>query len=279
MAARFWVGGTGTWDATNTANWSATSGGAGGASVPGAADTVTIDASSGAGTITVNGNFTITSLTCGAMNMTLDFSANNNNITMTTFNGGGTGTRTVNMGNGTWTLTGAGTQNVFGVSSNLTLNAGDSNVVLSNTGNTAITLNLTTGATLNKLTFSRGASTGVNTIGLGNNPTTINTFISTGTAAHSFAFQQNRQFTVGNFLVGGSAGNAVTIRANGAIAATLVKSPLGIINTDYITGSGANPLNSSPANTWYIGTNSVAPGTGWVTTNYPAREMGTTGVG
>ena len=43
MAARFWVGGTNTWDSTNTANWSTTSGGAGGASVPGAADDVTID--------------------------------------------------------------------------------------------------------------------------------------------------------------------------------------------------------------------------------------------
>ena len=45
MAARFWVG-TGTWDATNTANWSATSGGATGVSVPTAADDVTFDANS-----------------------------------------------------------------------------------------------------------------------------------------------------------------------------------------------------------------------------------------
>ena len=30
MAARFWVGGTGTWDNTNTSNWATTSGGAGG---------------------------------------------------------------------------------------------------------------------------------------------------------------------------------------------------------------------------------------------------------
>lgn len=32
MANRFWVGGTGTRDAANTANWSTTSGGAGAAS-------------------------------------------------------------------------------------------------------------------------------------------------------------------------------------------------------------------------------------------------------
>lgn len=46
MAARFWVG-SGTWDATNTGNWAATSGGATGVSVPTAADTVTFDTNSG----------------------------------------------------------------------------------------------------------------------------------------------------------------------------------------------------------------------------------------
>jgi hypothetical protein len=47
-ASRFWVGGTGTWDTTTTTHWSATSGGAGGASVPTATDDVTFDANSNA---------------------------------------------------------------------------------------------------------------------------------------------------------------------------------------------------------------------------------------
>lgn len=47
MANRYWVGGAGTWDAVNTANWSATSGGAGGASVPTSVDDVFFNASSG----------------------------------------------------------------------------------------------------------------------------------------------------------------------------------------------------------------------------------------
>lgn len=46
MATRFWVGGTGTWDATTTTNWAASSGGAGGASAPTAADDVVFDAAS-----------------------------------------------------------------------------------------------------------------------------------------------------------------------------------------------------------------------------------------
>lgn len=48
MANRFWVGGTGTWDATTTTNWSTLSGGSGGASVPSTADTVIFDSLSNA---------------------------------------------------------------------------------------------------------------------------------------------------------------------------------------------------------------------------------------
>ena len=56
MADRYWVGGTGTWNSTNTANWSASSGGGTGASVPTAADNVFFDANSNVGT----GAFTVT---------------------------------------------------------------------------------------------------------------------------------------------------------------------------------------------------------------------------
>lgn len=65
MADRYWVGGTGTWSTTNTVNWSATSGGAGGASVPTATDNVFINGSSGVGTVT-----TATGATCANFNCT-----------------------------------------------------------------------------------------------------------------------------------------------------------------------------------------------------------------
>lgn len=48
MAARFWVGGSGTWDASSTTHWSATSGGASGASAPTSSDTATFDSLSNA---------------------------------------------------------------------------------------------------------------------------------------------------------------------------------------------------------------------------------------
>lgn len=49
MATRYWVGGSGTWDSTTTTNWAATSGGAGGQSVPTATDDVIFDVNSGSG--------------------------------------------------------------------------------------------------------------------------------------------------------------------------------------------------------------------------------------
>jgi len=52
-ASRYWVGGTGNWDAATTTHWSLTSGGAGGASVPDSTQNVFFDANSGAGTVTI----------------------------------------------------------------------------------------------------------------------------------------------------------------------------------------------------------------------------------
>jgi hypothetical protein len=48
MADRYWVGGAGTWDATTTTNWAASSGGAGGASAPTSVDNVIFDSASNA---------------------------------------------------------------------------------------------------------------------------------------------------------------------------------------------------------------------------------------
>lgn len=56
MADRYWVGGSGSWNSTNTGNWSATSGGSSGASAPVAGDDVFFDAGSDSGagfTVTV----------------------------------------------------------------------------------------------------------------------------------------------------------------------------------------------------------------------------------
>jgi len=76
MADRYWVGGTGTWSSTSTTNWSTSSGGAGGASVPTAADNVIFDAGSDAG-----GIFTVTM--ANSPRLCNDFTASGLDFTMT----------------------------------------------------------------------------------------------------------------------------------------------------------------------------------------------------
>lgn len=96
MASRFWVaGGDGNW--SSTTNWSATSGGASGASVPGAADTATFNASSGAGTATVDSNVEIQTLTMTGFTGTLAFGTST--ITLNS-------TGTIFTGATTYTVTG-----------------------------------------------------------------------------------------------------------------------------------------------------------------------------
>jgi hypothetical protein len=68
MANRYWVGGTATWDTTVGTKWATTTGGAGGASVPTAADDVFFDAASGAVTCTVAADST--SVNCRSLNFT-----------------------------------------------------------------------------------------------------------------------------------------------------------------------------------------------------------------
>jgi hypothetical protein len=127
MATRYWVGGNGTWNSTNTTNWSTTSGGAGGASAPVAADTVIFDANSGTGTCTTEATATATTATLNSANLVLSLGTNltlsgaftltsgvlsltgnsgNWNLTCLSFASSGVGTRSIDFGTGTITLTG-----------------------------------------------------------------------------------------------------------------------------------------------------------------------------
>lgn len=175
MANRFWVGGTGNWNNSNTASWSTSTGGAGGASIPGTGDVAIFDGASGGGTVTVDspngaGVVTVQQITCGAFTGTLDFSANNNSVTLSVqFSGTGSGTRTINLGSGTWTLTGAASWELFTVT-NLTLSGASANIVF--TGNGTANRNFSGGGqSYGSLTIqsnsSRGgiAMSGANTFG------------------------------------------------------------------------------------------------------------------
>jgi len=139
MANRFWVGGTGNW--SDTARWSATSGGAGGASVPGTNDAAIFNASSGAGTATVDSNVTVQTLTMTGYTGTLAFGTNTISLNST---------GTVYTGATTFTVTGTPVINVT--------SAGSTAITVSPTAVTeanSISFNFT-GGTYN-LTLSSGS--------------------------------------------------------------------------------------------------------------------------
>lgn len=185
MANRYWVGGTGTWNASNTANWSATSGGAGGASVPGAADAVIFDTASGSGnyTVTVSSPPAVVSVTQsnptgGTVNVSFSsglttsgaytlnsgtMTLNNNAISPSTFSATSTATSVIDFGS-------TGAINVTAVSGTvLTLTSASltypnpSNYVLTGaqTGATARTVNVQGVNTGNypNITVSNGTAT------------------------------------------------------------------------------------------------------------------------
>lgn len=134
MADRYWVGGSGTWDGTSTANWSATSGGTPGASAPTAADIAYIDGNSGASpTITVASTGTAGATIIDSPNATVILSANatlagtTNGLTLTTgtlnlndftltvgrFFSSGTGARTIAFGTNGLIITNNSTANAL----------------------------------------------------------------------------------------------------------------------------------------------------------------------
>lgn len=74
MANRFWVGGTATWNATAATKWATTSGGAGGAAIPTAADDVFFDVLS-TGTCTLSASSVCRSIVCTGFTGTISHPA------------------------------------------------------------------------------------------------------------------------------------------------------------------------------------------------------------
>lgn len=211
MAARFWVGSTGTWDASDTTHWAATTGGAGGQSVPGSSDTATFDANSGGGTVTVDfgGTITIQSIIAGAFTGTLDFATNNNSITLsgsTAVNFSGTGTRTINLGNGTWTLNSTQALWELTTATNLTFNANSSTIAFTGAATTNQLRFVGGGRTYNVVTFVGGSGSSVAITG-------ANTFATLTIAApNRIVFQNSTTNTITNFTnISGTGTGAVSL--------------------------------------------------------------------
>ena len=220
MSARFWIGGTGNWDGVDTTHWSTSSGGAGGASAPGASDDVTFDGSSGGGTITMTATQSVNSITGGAHTGT--FNTNGQTLTVVTFNYSGTGTRTLTLGSSTINVTGASTTAWdISTNTNLTLTANTATITLSGAG---VTAHFGNGKTYGGTIAFTGSGQAQN-----NGNTTFANLTRTGTAAKTDSFKLGANFTVTGTLTlnGNSTTNRILVFA----------SSVGTQNT--ITNTGA----------------------------------------
>ena len=266
MAARYWVGGAGTWSSANTTNWSATSGGAGGASVPTSADTPIFDANSGSGIVTfTNGGVTVSVITIDNIGIELSlgaailssgsitltsgtFTTNNYNVTATSFSSNNSNTRTINLGSSTVTLNGTGGGVSFTTSTNLTFNAGTSQI---NVTSTVAQIRGGSGVTFYNVTFTSGtlATPGINGPNTFNN-LTISGRISSGIGKLDFGADQTISGTLS--LPPGAGANAtcrVMLRSTAlGTQRTLSAAAMSAIDVDFqdivVTGAAA-PLSGT----------------------------------
>jgi hypothetical protein len=223
--ACFWIGGTGTWDgATDTAHWSNTTGGTTCSCEPTSTSSVTFDASSGGGTVTLNANVTNGSMVLTGFTGTMDFSANNNSPTFTGFSDA-SGTHTFNVGTGTITFNNATTSStpINFTNASLTLSAASSTFVFNSTGSCSgniITPNLG-GKTFGTFQFKSTAASCVMQVAGAN---TFGTLTLIGPVAVSFAGGTTQ--TVSTALnITGTSGNAVWLSSTNIGNATTIAAP------------------------------------------------------
>lgn len=214
MASRFLITGgvPVTWSSGDTSIWSASSGGATGASVPGSGDTVTMDAASGGSTVTLNYSPTVTSITMGAFTGT--FNDGSNTVNMTTFSGTGTGTRVLTK-SGTWNISGNNaTVWTIATATNLTFtDTGTTNFTYSgSTGTRTLTMN--SALTYNNVNISAGSDIVIQSSAIMN---TINFTGFTGSwSASSGTLSLSGNLILGTSMTVVSSANAITFTSTSA---------------------------------------------------------------
>ena len=164
MAARYWIGGTGTWDASTTTHWDTSSGGGGGASVPGVGDDVIFDGGSGTGTVTVSIDVDVNSTTAtSATGLNITFASH----TVTCEGGNLTfdNTGTLNMGNGV-TMNGSTASFHIGAGISGSPVISNCNIVMNGTGGMALDSNRSAGQIFKTLTLGANAIVNVTYTGV-----------------------------------------------------------------------------------------------------------------
>jgi hypothetical protein len=293
MANRYWVGGTGTWTTTTT-NWSATSGGAGGASAPTAADSVFFDQAgtytvtltgalaclditvsagtvtfSGAGTMAISGSMSLSASTVWSATSVLTFNATTTGKTITTNGITINGTIVFSGVGGEWTL---GSALVLGVTNATTLTAGS--LVLNG-------FNLTTGVFSSSNTNTRSIAFGTNFIILRTSTAssaniamaTATGFTWTGTTGgFSTNMSVARTFTFGT--TGGSTTNAPNFYITGGASEANITTG-SWFNIFDCTGSTCTISGATAGSGTILNVRSIVLATGGTYTNFSPNMTGT----
>jgi hypothetical protein len=188
MANRYWVGGSGSWTSVSTINWSTTSGGSGGASVPTITDAVIINGSSGSPTITMTGALNCASLDTTGATCTLTSTgtlACAGNFTLST-------TTTATSWSGALTITGTSTVTPNGrtLNNDLIINATGFTVTLA--GNSIFGQGST-----NSVTLTNG------TLNLNSYSLTCNSFNSNNSNTRAIQFGTTGSISINSVVTGG----------------------------------------------------------------------------
>jgi len=253
MATYYWVGGNGNWDASTTANWASSSGGAGNAGVPTSADNVifnslsnatayavTVGTNAVAADITIagplSGNVTITSGATAVINCYGSWSSTATGITFTTTTGAAinflatTTGKTVSTNNvtlGTMAVTFNGVGGGWTLST--ALNDGTGTITVTNgsfnTGNQTITAGIFSSSNSNTRSITLGSSSITLSVG----------------AAWTFTTTTGLTFSAGTSTIICSGGSTVTFAGGGLTYYNVSFSGVGVANQ---TISGANTFNN-----------------------------------
>lgn len=194
--------------------------------MPGAADTVTFDGSSGGGTVTLNfgGTISITSIAMGAFTGTFDNSVNNNNMNLslsaTAFQMAGSGLRNIKLGSATYTLSGANATFSATVVTNLTFTGGSATIAFTGTTGTRH-FNTATSLTFGTVTFAGSSGNGICAI---ESSCTIGTL--TVGAPNYLTVASNETVTVSTALtLTGSTGSEIAVMASAVGTSATVAAP------------------------------------------------------
>ena len=242
MANRYWVGGTGTWNTSSTTNWSASSGGASGASVPTAADSVFFDQSS-TYTVTLTGalnclNFTVSAGTVTFSSTgTLSISGALSLVAATVWSA--TGTITFIATSGTNTIT----TNGVSISAPITFNGVGGTWQLQD----ALTLGSTRATTLTS-----------GTLDLNNYTMTSGSFSSTVSTARTLAFGTGKMVISGNGGTVFITSTATNLTVTGSKRVEL-SYPLGVGTRDILGATNATAIEGTNLFDYFVtaGTDTV----------------------